>query len=534
MRELMFPRRGVIVAVTLCAVVAATLALALAHTGTAQAAPLSPTQDPFYSYTGSLTGVADGTVLRTRSISFDAMGLDVPVASTQVVYRTTDELGKPTVAVATVVTPLTGATHKIVSYQWAYDGLAANCEPSYAIQGGTPTEGTNADEQLFEVPMLAAGDTVVTSDYEGEDNAFAAGRQEGQMTLDGILATENLLSLGTSTQVALMGYSGGAIASDWAAELAPTYAPTLDIVGDAMGGIAVDLNHNLTYVNGSQEWSGAIPAALIGISRAFGINLTPYLSSYGSKLLAQAGGTCLESDLGAYPGLTYQKLLKPQYTNIDQVPAIVTPLNHLIMGTGGTPREPMYMGVGDDDGVGDDVMIDADDEALAQKYCSDGLPVQFTLYNQSDHGTAGEAFLPAAAEWVIQTLAGVPAHNGCASIPRGDSLAPLATVAAPTAAAAPTLKLQFRRENVREVRLVLRSAHASARGLVVKLENAAGRVLASRRLNAAEGRLINVNLIARAKLKPGTYRVFVTSAGRTRAKLSFRVSGPKLRPSPLT
>jgi hypothetical protein len=522
MRQRLFPRRGVLAFVTLCAALAATLALAWLHAGAVQAGPLAPTQDPFYSYTGSLS-VPNGTVLRTRTITFDAMGLDVPVTSTQIVYRTTDELGQPTVAVTTVVTPVTGATGKIISYQWAYDGLASNCDPSYAIQGGTPTEGTNADEQLFEVPMLAAGDTVVTSDYEGEDNAFAAGRQEGQITLDGIKAAENLLALAPTTQVVLMGYSGGAIASDWAAELAPTYAPTLDLVGTALGGIAVDLNHNLTYVNGSQEWSGAIPAALIGIARAFHINLTPYESSYGAKLLAQAGGTCLESDLGAYPGLTYEKLLNPKYTNIDQIPAIVKPLNHLIMGSGGVPEEPFYMGVGDADGTGDDVMIDADDEALAQKYCGEGLPVQFTIYNKSDHGTAGEAFLPAAAEWAIQTLAGVPAHNGCASIPKGDSLAPLATVSAPRPARTAAIHLRFRRERVREVRLSLRAAHAAAAGLVVKLENASGRVLATRRVNAARNRLIRVNLIARSTLKPGRYRVFVRYRGRTMAKLSFRV-----------
>jgi hypothetical protein len=433
--------------------------------------------------------------------------------------------------VATVVEPLVGATGKIASYQWAYDGLAANCEPSYAIQGGTPTEGTNADEQALSVPLLTAGDTLVIPDYESEANDFAAGREEGQITLDGIKASENLLALKATTQVALIGYSGGAIASDWAAELAPTYAPTLDIVGTAIGGIAVDLNHNLVYVNGSQEWSGAIPAALIGISRAFDINLAPYLTSYGAKLLAQAGGTCLESDLGAYPGLTYQKLLKPQYANIDQVPAIVDPLNKLIMGTGGVPAEPMYMGVGDADGTGDDVMIDADDETLAHDYCADGLAVEFNLYKGDNHESAGTAFLPQAISWAIGRLAGAPAMNGCSGIPAGDSLAPLATVAAPSSAvAAPELKLQFRRERVREVRVRVRSVNASASGVVVKLENAAGRVLASRKVNVAKGRLANVNLIARSKLKPGVYRVFVTAGGKTKAKLSFRV-GPKPRHS---
>jgi hypothetical protein len=515
-------RRGLSVLGVLAAGLAALLSLGVA---TASAGPLSPTQDPFYSYSGSLTGVAPGAVLRTRTVSFDAMGLTVPVTTSQVLYRTTDELGNPTVAVATVIEPLTGATHKIVSYQWAYDGMAANCEPSYAIQGGTPTESTNADEQDISVLPLLAGDTVVIPDYETEGNDFAAGREEGQATLDGIKAAEQLLDLPASSQVAIMGYSGGAIATDWAAELASTYAPTVNLVGTAIGGVAVDLNHNLTYVNGSAVWSGAIPAALVGIGRAFDLNLSTYLSSYGMSIADKVGASCLETDLGGFPGLTYEQLLKPRYTNINQIPAIVNPLNTEIMGTGGTPEEPIYMGIGDADGVGDDVMVDADDEALATKYCNDGLSVDFNLYKGDNHESAGTAFLPQAAAWVIGRLQGVPPHDGCSEIPAGDSLAPLATVAAPAAAATTTAKLQFqlRSASGRTVHVRLRAVHAAIKHVTVEVLNSANRVVASRSMTAARGKLLIVTLRARSRLQPGTYRVIARAGTRTLARRTFTV-----------
>jgi hypothetical protein len=516
-------RRGLLVlALTLASTTGAALSLG---TTTALAAPLLPTQDTFYSYSGSLSGDAPGTVLRTRTVSFTDAGLTVPVTSKQILYRTTDELGNPIVAVATVVEPLLNVTHKIVSYQWAYDGLASNCDPSYAIQGGTPTEGTNPDEQLLLVPLLLAGDTVVTSDYESEDNDFAAGREEGYITLDGIRATEQLLGAPASTQVALLGYSGGAIASDWAAEQATSYAPELDIVGTAMGGIAVDLAHNLSYVNGSQEWSGAIPAALVGIARAFDINLSTYLSSYGIKVADAVGSSCLQSDLGSYPGLTYQQLLKPQYTNIDQIPVFVNALNTLIMGTAGTPKEPLYMGVGDADGTGDDVMVDADDEALAHEYCQRGLPVQFTVYKGDDHESAAVVFLPAAIEWVIGRLDGVPAENGCSSVPAGDALTPLTAVAPtqPTKTTAATLRLTFRSESGRKVHVRLRAQHAAIKRISVELLNSTGKVLASKRLNAAAGQLRKVTLEARTRLRPGSYRVIARASGHTLAKVRFKV-----------
>jgi hypothetical protein len=500
-----------IVAATVCLVVSA---------GVASAAPALPTQDPFYSYSGSLSGVAPGTILRTRTATFSMSGHSIPVTTTQVLYRSTDELGNPTLAVTTVIEPLLNVAHKIISYQWAYDGMAANCEPSYAIQGGTPTESTNSAEQELLLPMLVAGDTVVVTDYESEGNDFAAGREEGQVTLDGIRAAESLLKWPASTPVALMGYSGGAIASDWASELAPSYAPALDIVGTAEGGIAVDLAHNLAYVNGSQEWSGSIPAALIGIARAFGINLGRYLSPYGEKVVDAVGKTCLETDLGHYPGLTYQQLLKPQYTNIDQIPVFVHSINALIMGTGGVPREPFYMGIGDADGRGDDVMVLADDEALAHLYCSEGLPVQFTIYKGENHGSAGEAFLPAAVAWVIERLDGVQADNGCAGIPAGDSLAPLTSAPAPTVT--PTrLHAGFRGARGRTVRLAL-SATAPVR-VTVRLLNADRRVLARRVLSLGSGRRVNLALLSRRRLAPGHYFVLIFRGRERLARLFFRV-----------
>ena len=71
-----------------------------------------------------------------------------------------------------------------------------------------------------------AGFYVVVADYEGEQFDEAAGQEEGYATLDGIRAAESRLGLSAgSTPVALVGFSGGAIATDYATELAPKYAP---------------------------------------------------------------------------------------------------------------------------------------------------------------------------------------------------------------------------------------------------------------------------------------------------------------------
>ena len=59
------------------------------------------------------------------------------------------------------------------------------------------------------------------------------------------------------------------------------------IVGAAFGGVLVDPAHNLHYVDGSLVWAGVIPMAVIGVSRAFHIDLPPYLNEYGLQLYDQ-------------------------------------------------------------------------------------------------------------------------------------------------------------------------------------------------------------------------------------------------------
>jgi hypothetical protein len=396
--------------------------------------PLLPSQDPFYSYSGTepLQDIAPGTVLASRSIDLAAGTTSTPVSAEQLLYRTTGELGQPTVTVTTVIAPLgTASPPRLVAYLSFYDALGDQCDPSYTLQGGDPgsanQEQTEAEEAIIGA-YVAAGFVLTIPDFEGEDLEWTAGQEAGYGTLDALRATESYLGMAADSPVGLTGYSGGSIAADWASELAPTYAPALDLVGVAEGGIPVDYAHNLAYINGSSGWSGILPATLVALSRAFGVNLEPYLSAYGKKLTAQVQSACIGSFEGAYPGLTVQQLVKKKYRNVFTVPALVTINNDLIMGsTPGNPTGPLFMGVGDADGTGDGIMIVADVEALAHEYCGQGVGVQLAVYQGADHEEAAVEFEPAAVTFLEARFAGVPFESGCASIPAGDSIAPLPT-----------------------------------------------------------------------------------------------------------
>ncbi len=409
------------------------------------AVPPPPGQDPFYSYQGStpLADIAPGTVLKTRVLAYHVAGLALPVRAVQLLYRSTGAIGRPTVNVTSVLEPpVLFGTPDVVSYQSFYDSLNPDDEPSYAISGGLTLGGIIPDfESALIVPDLLAGEVVVVPDTEGEQADFAAGPEYGMNTLDSLRAALSSPATGLAgvTKIGLIGYSGGAIATEWAAELAPAYAPDVNqrLVGAAMGGVLVDPAHNLHYVEGSSLWAGIIPMALIGIARAYHVDLTPYLNAYGVRLFAKLQKASIVDVLGAYPGLTWAQIAAPRYPQPESIPAYVTIANQLIMGSRGTPTVPLFIGQGANGeldgtpgnkpgiGAGDGVMITGDVRSLAREYCSRGVPVEYVQYDNLDHIASALPWLAGAAAWLSARLAGSPPPRDCARIAPGNSLAPI-------------------------------------------------------------------------------------------------------------
>jgi Secretory lipase len=417
--------------------------------GTAGAAPPPPGQDPFYRYDGGtpLEQVAPGAVLKTRTTWLHVVGVPVPIKAVQLLYRSTGQRGQATTNVTSILKPPVAlGTPRLVSYQSFYDSLNPDDEPSYQIAGGGLSIG-GAIPQLesgLVSPLLLAGYTVAVPDTEGQAADFAAGPEYGYNTIDGLRAAANASAstgVNASTKVGLIGYSGGAIATEWAAELAPSYAPDVDrdIVGSAIGGVLVDPAHNLHYVDGTPIWAGVMPMAIVGVARAFDIDLTPYLSAKGAEVYAKVKQASITNVLGQYPGLTWAQMAKPEYSTPESVPEYVHAANQLIMGTApGAPSAPLFIGQGaagelegtpgDKPGIGkgDGVMIAGDVRTLARQYCAADVRVQYHQYDLTSHVTSAIPWLGEAVPWLLARFTGAQAPQNCASIAPGNPLDPIA------------------------------------------------------------------------------------------------------------
>jgi hypothetical protein len=409
-----------------CCVLACLLLVPLIALAPAEAAssPQLPSQDPFYTYSGPrpLSTIRPGTVLKHRTVqlAFGA-GNSTPIKAEQLLYRSTGQRRKPTGTVTTVLRPTpVSVAPRIVGYLSFYDGLGSRCDPSYTLAGGDPGDSTYAqeaeEEELLISWYLSQGNIVTVPDFEGTHLAWMTGRESGYGSLDAIRATESYLGISRSTKVGLSGYSGGSVAADWASELGPAYAPDVNIVGVAEAGIPANYFNHFAYIDGTAEYSAAIPGELLGLSRAYGVDLMQYLTPLGKQVVQAESDTCIASDFGKYQ-VTIKGLLLPQYQDLAHVEPFATMLGDQTMGTAQThPKGPLLMAVGNSDGTGDGAMPAADVKALARHYCSQGVSVDYQEYPGLSHIEAAAAFEPQTGPFLQARFAGAPFVNNCATL----------------------------------------------------------------------------------------------------------------------
>lgn len=164
-------------------------------------------------------------------------------AAYQLLYRTTGSQNNATFAVTTVLVPSSKPANALLSYQIPYDSAYINSSPSYTLYSGVYQDIRAA---------LGKGYFVTVPDYEGPLASFTAGHMSGHATLDAVRATldaADLYGLPGDPLCAMWGYSGGALATEWAAELQPMYAPDLSFAGAAMGGLTPNVTSVLLSVN---------------------------------------------------------------------------------------------------------------------------------------------------------------------------------------------------------------------------------------------------------------------------------------------
>lgn len=428
-------------------------ALLLSALAPAAMATSLPDYDPFYAYDGSLgplESVPLGTMIHQRTATYRFNGFDTPYTLIQVLYRTTNGLNQPVVNATSI---LVGAhpNGQAVMDGLAYDATDPLLSPSVSLHndldvrgvfiaglaGGIPGIAKSLKSWKYLDPfkqLVDEGYTVIIPDTEGETADFALGAEEGMTTLDAIRAalTVPASGLNDSSRVAMIGYSGGAIAADWAAQLAPSYAPDVNrrLVGAAFGGLLISPANNVVYIN-KQLAAGIAPLALAGMARGYAIDPDPYLNNTGLAVFDRVSNDGIADAIAHYLFQDISTWLLPQYqqlwnnyvdyhASLSGVPAIQTLVNNTDAGLQPTPTIPLYfmqgsrgITLGNFTGQpGDGIMLASDARSLVQQFCQSNPMVEY-VEPAHNHTQTYIDWQKGALPWIRDRFAGIPAPGNC-------------------------------------------------------------------------------------------------------------------------
>lgn len=253
---------------------------------------------------------------------------------------------------------------------------------------------------------------VSVPDYEGPLASFTAGVISGHATIDSVRA---VLSLGlglntTSPRVALWGYSGGALAAEWASELQGQYAPELSetIVGVALGGLTPNISSVFETIRGT-SFAGLTPSSLLGITSQYPdarkyllsqlktsgpSNRTGFLAAQYLDV-AEAGSTYAYEDIGAYFQNGFEIFQASELSEMFHRDGV--------MGYHGVPQMPVFSYITTQDEVAK--VTDAD--ALMERYCQAGANILYQRNSIGTHLEEANNSLSAAMQWLTDVFTGV-------------------------------------------------------------------------------------------------------------------------------
>ncbi len=376
------------------------------------ARPVLPSKDPFYEPPAGFQHAVAGTVLRSRDVELGFLGL-IPqkIRATQLLYRTTDREGRPEATVTTVLVP-PGHTHRqprhVVSYQCAIDAVSSRCFPSYALRRRAKAVGSLPQvEYLLMAAAVAEGWFVSVPDHEGPDGVWGSPREPGNRVLDGLRATLSFerFGLAADSKVGLWGYSGGGLASAWAAEMHAEYAPELNIVGAVLGSPVGDLGNTFLRLNGS-PYAGLPALVISALAKTYpglGRVVDEHATDEGRATLRRLERmTTMEAVIRLFR-TDMDDLLHPPLGQVLSMPEVREVFEAIRLGrTAPTPPVLIVQAVHDS-------IIDVDDiDELAHLYSQGGARVTYHRDLFSEHFLLHPMSAPMTLRWLIDRFADRP------------------------------------------------------------------------------------------------------------------------------
>jgi dienelactone hydrolase len=367
----------------------------------------------FYTPPSPLPAGTHGDLIWYRQAALGAAGT-LDADGWNVLYHSVDATGADNVVTGTVLIPKAAWSGKgarpVIGYAVGTHGLAQSCAPSLQLAGGTDYETANL------AAALKQGYAVLVTDNPGyttgDTPTYLAGQAQGHALLDLFKAATQIPSipLSANAEVAIWGYSQGGQTAAWAGQLQPSYAPGLDLVGVAAGGVPADFITTAAYLNGSAGASFLL-GGVIGLSAQYPqqIPLDSLANAQGKAAIAKGKSECVFSALFDFMNKDISEYTVGNQTlqQLEAVPSINQVLVAQNLGGGKMPV-PLYEYMGQADEF---IPLDQA-ETLKQTYCDASGNVTFALY-PSEHIVTQFQAAPDVLAWLGDRFAGKSVRGTC-------------------------------------------------------------------------------------------------------------------------
>ncbi|KAL6449635.1 LIP1 Lipase 1 [Candida maltosa Xu316] len=379
-----------------------------------------PSEDPFYSPPQGYENSKNGEILKWRKTPNQLTSLVFPVEiknSWQLLVKSEDQFGNDTAIVTTIIEPYNADPSKLISYQTFEDSASVDCATSYGLQYGSRADMT------FIVSALKNGYYVNVPDHNGPKSTWTVGKQSGHATLDAIqaaLKSGNETGIDEKANVALWGYSGGSLASAWAASLQEEYAPALDgqLIGAALGGFFTNLTALLEITDGALL-AGLIPNLLNGLGNGypeFREKLDERIGANASAVLHDDLDYCAAAAIASFYYDEFftgpNRLFADGFGVLDDpyVSEVLHNNSIVTWGKESLPKIPIFVY----QGTLDSVCPIKDVRVVYQNWCDWGIE-SFEFAEDLTNGHISEAVVgaPAALTWLEARFNGEEPVKGC-------------------------------------------------------------------------------------------------------------------------
>ncbi|MBN1497216.1 MAG: Triacylglycerol lipase [Spirochaetes bacterium] len=367
----------------------------------------------FYTPPASVPSGNHGDIIKYREASVTIPGAP-DFQAWNVMYISTDALGARNVVTGTVIVPTKSwgifSNRPIIAYAIGTHGLCQTCAPSVQLEAGIDYENENLAQ------ILNKNYAVVITDNPGYTiggtPTYMSGKAQGQALLDMVIAAMDLspANLSDNADVAIWGYSQGGQTASWAGEVQSEYAPDLDVVGVAAGGVPANFFAVAPYLDG-KNGSAFLLETVIGLWSQYpdGIPLPDLINAEGQAAVEKGLSMCVFEAL-----FEFQNDSLSQYAignmSLDQLMAIPSVNATLAAQTlGENPIEvPVYMY----HGTSDEFIELEQALVLKEKYCALGVNTSFMVF-EGEHITTQFQASPYVLAWIEDRFDGRTAVGTC-------------------------------------------------------------------------------------------------------------------------